>query len=94
MWPKNKFFNNDTLQTSLCECFVPRKQFLFSGLIVCMLNDLITIDTLMIDRGSKIFGMNCTPSIVVVKYKLSSISGRSPSFFLEFDLAELANLTV
>ena len=31
MWPKNKFLNNDTLQTSLCECFVPRKQFLFSG---------------------------------------------------------------
>ena len=24
MWPKNKFLNIDTLQTSLCECFVPR----------------------------------------------------------------------
>ena len=46
MWPKNnKFLNNDTLQTSLCESFVPRKQFLSLGnCFTCLKLFLITID--------------------------------------------------
>ena len=45
MWPKNKFFNNDTLQTSLCECFVPRKLIFILRLIALhTFNDSITID--------------------------------------------------
>ena len=44
MWPKYKFFKNDTLKTSLCESIVLRQQFLFSGYLLHMFNDLITID--------------------------------------------------